>query len=176
MESFSKTLGPGLRLGYFVANSLFTERLLRATEVETQDPAGLSQAFVLSLLQTWGIDGYLRWLQNLRNQYHTRRDWLINAFARNFELLPASEVQHQRQGRDEDGLVACSRDPSGRLVPIFSFVSPTGGMFIWAKFYLSQNPAFKGLQGSKSIKDPEQTFAEKLWLQLAESLVCLACF
>ena len=80
LESFSKSLFPGLRLGYFIANPMFIERLLRATEVETQDPAGLSQAFVLSLLQRWGVDGYLVWLQRLQLQYQTRRDWLLDAF------------------------------------------------------------------------------------------------
>jgi aromatic amino acid aminotransferase I / 2-aminoadipate transaminase len=38
-----KTLGPGNRLGYFVCNPLFAERLLRATEVMTQTPSGWSQ-------------------------------------------------------------------------------------------------------------------------------------
>lgn len=172
LESFSKTLGPGLRLGYFVANSVFTERLLRATEVETQDPAGLSQVFVLSLMERWGVDGYLTWLQNLRNQYQTRRDWMIKAFAQKFELLAASELKAHGLG-DDDGLVACLRDSSGTIVPIFSFVSPTGGMFIWSKFYLSQNPDFEQLRKSQEVVDPEQVFAENLWMALAESLVRL---
>jgi hypothetical protein len=40
-----QTLSPGNRLGYFVANPVFIERLLRATEVETQAPSGWSQVF-----------------------------------------------------------------------------------------------------------------------------------
>lgn len=153
-----------------MANSVFTERLLRATEVETQDPAGLSQVFVLSLMQRWGMDGYLAWLQNLRNQYHTRRDWMIQAFAQSFELLAASELNGHGL-TDDDGLVACLRDSSGSILPIFSFVSPTGGMFIWSKFYLSHNPEFQQLRKSREVEDPEQVFAEKLWMQLAENLV-----
>ena len=41
LDTWSKTLAPGNRLGYFVANPLFTERLLRATEVENTSPSRL---------------------------------------------------------------------------------------------------------------------------------------
>jgi aromatic amino acid aminotransferase I len=166
LESFSKSLAPGLRLGYFVANSLFSERLLRATEVETQDPAGLSQAVVLALLRQWTVHGYLTWLQNLRNQYQMRRDWMINAFSQHFQLLPAAQFPELKA----EGMVAAIRAES-MVTPIFSFVSPTGGMFIWCKFYLTENPRFKELKALDQVDDPEQTFADELWKTLAQNLV-----
>lgn len=129
LESFSKTLFPGLRMGYFVANPVFTERLLRATEVETQDPAGLSQALVLSLLRRWGIDGYLVWLQSLQFQYRERRDWLLDAFHARFVVLPAAKSPVPQA----QGLVACVRaQQGGELRPVFSFVDPGAGMFVWS--------------------------------------------
>ena len=158
LESFSKSLVPGLRLGYFVANPIFTERLLRATEVETQDPSGFSQAFVLELLKTWGDDGYLVWQQRLRMEYQTRRDWMIDAFSEHFELIPANLVP----GFKGDGIVASLRHADGRT-PIFNFVPPTSGMFIWTKFYLSQNPRFQQLKSDPSIASTEEQFAKDFW-------------
>lgn len=173
LESFAKTLAPGLRLGYFVANPIFTERLLRATEVDTQDPSGLSQAFVLSLLDSWGLEGFIRWLQIIRAEYQARRDWMVAAFAHEFELVPVAEL-----GEDcakalppgQQGVVALLKSPTGS-VPVFSFVPPTAGMFFWAKFYLSSNPKFRDLLQKGNSLDPEQTFANQLWQQFSDELV-----
>lgn len=167
LESFSKTLFPGLRLGYFIANSLFTERLLRATEVETQDPAGLSQAFTLSILQQWGIDGYLTWLQSLQFQYLTRRNWLLDAFSEHFNLISASKSPL----KNANGLVACLKGHNGAsLRPVFSFVDPTAGMFVWAKFYFDSVPRFREIEKTDH-KDPEQAFSDELWKDWANELV-----
>lgn len=167
LESFSKTLFPGLRLGYFVANAVFTERLLRATEVETQDPAGLSQAFVISLLKGWGMDGYLTWLQKLQFQYRTRRDWLLEAFHANFTVLPAKLSPL----KNAQGLVACVKGDSG-LKPVFSFVDPEAGMFVWSKFYFGGVKRFSEIQ-TENLEDPEQAFSEELWKAWAAKLVLL---
>ncbi|KAF5558711.1 Aromatic amino acid aminotransferase [Fusarium phyllophilum] len=168
LESFSKTLFPGLRLGFFVANSLFIERLLRVTEVETQDPAGLSQALTLALFQSWGIDGYLTWLQGLQFQYRTRRDWLIAAFKHCFTVLPATKSPvSQVQGN-----VACISDSNGKLMPVFSYIEPEAGMFVWSKFYFRWVRRFTALRDGK-VEDPEQAFATELWEALAEQLVLL---
>jgi aromatic amino acid aminotransferase I / 2-aminoadipate transaminase len=172
LESFSKTLAPGLRLGYFVANPLFTERLLRATEVETQDPSGLSQALVLGLLTRWSLDGYITWLQNLRLEYQRRRDWMIAALRASFDLAPASEFPGL-SGAEDGSLVAAIHGPDGSRVPVFSFIAPTGGMFIWTKFYFGQNAKYLALKHVGTEVDPEQTFANKLWAELAEERVLL---
>ncbi|KAL4942979.1 hypothetical protein BDV06DRAFT_211412 [Aspergillus oleicola] len=145
LESLSKTLFPGLRLGYFIANPIFAERLLRATEVETQDPAGLSQAFVLALLNKWG------------------------AFHENFTVVPAKESPIPKA----EGLVVCIKTQNGTLKPVFSFIDPTAGMFIWSKFYFTSVPRFLNLQSDSRIDDPEQSFATELWKAWADELVLL---
>ncbi|RDW93369.1 PLP-dependent transferase [Aspergillus mulundensis] len=168
LESFSKTLFPGLRLGYFIANPLFTERLLRATEVETQDPAGLSQAFILALLRKWGVDGYLQWLQRLQEEYRVRRDWLVRAFYKSFVVLPAAESPLP----NAEGFVACLESATG-LKPVFSFIDPEAGMFVWSKWYFSGVKRFSVLSSDSGNVDPEQMFATELWEALAAELVLL---
>lgn len=165
LDTFSKTLAPGCRLGYFVVNPLFWERLLRATEVETQAPSGWSQAIIYTLLHKWGIKGYVQWLMTLKNQYQTRRNWICDAFGENFDIQPADSTKLP----GSEGLVAYSK--RSKSTPVFSFVPPTGGMFIWARFYFSQYPRFVELQNQKDIEDPEQIFANEIWAKMAESLV-----
>lgn len=167
LESFSKTLFPGLRLGYFVANPAFIERLLRATEVETQDPAGLSQVFVLGLLRQWTVDGYLQWLQTLRSQYRMRRDWLVNAIAANFELIDETESSNALTRR----YTACVKDNNGESKVVFRFVDPTAGMFLWATFLLPTVSRFVEIEEYGASHDAEQTFASELWEALCRELV-----
>ncbi|KAI9879971.1 MAG: Aromatic/aminoadipate aminotransferase 1, partial [Pleopsidium flavum] len=75
MDSFSKVLSPGSRVGWITASEQIIERLLRHTEVSTQHPSGISQILLYKLLEeAWGHAGYLDWLINLRVQYTKRRD------------------------------------------------------------------------------------------------------
>lgn len=54
---------------------------------------------------------------------------------------------------------------------MFSFVPPTGGMFIWARFYFSSCPRFRELQADSTCLDPEATYETELWDHLAKALV-----
>ncbi|ORY69318.1 pyridoxal phosphate-dependent transferase [Leucosporidium creatinivorum] len=163
LDTFSKTIGPGFRVGYFVANPLFTERLLRSTEVDSQAPSGWSQAILASLLTTWKNSGYLHWLSNLRDQYTLRRNHLIDSLASSFDLRPAGSTAIP----NAEGLVAFLE---GSEIPVFSFVPPTGGMFLWLKFYLTESPNFKSFSAEE---DPEQAFMTHLFEELATKATIL---
>lgn len=187
LDTYSKTIAPGSRLGYFVANPLFTERLLRATEVETQAASGLSQGFLSTLLHTWGLNGYLSWLSQLRDQYQVRRNWIVSqmhlirttftnhflqcsSLAKSFNLVPASSTIHANK---VEGLIAFPRGSNASLdstKPIFSFVPPTGGMFIWSKFYLRNSPLFVNYADKE---DPEAAFMDYIFDLLTEEKVLL---
>lgn len=80
MDSVSKVLVPGSRLGWVVGSEQIIERYQRHAEVASQGPSGFSQIILYKLLdETWGHEGYLRWLMNLRIQYTKRRDALLAA-------------------------------------------------------------------------------------------------
>lgn len=80
MDSFSKVLVPGSRLGWITASKQIVERYQRHAEVASQGPSGFSQIILWKLLDdTWGHEGYLRWLMNLRTEYTKKRDQLLAA-------------------------------------------------------------------------------------------------
>ncbi|KAJ5129821.1 uncharacterized protein N7515_005860 [Penicillium bovifimosum] len=80
LESFSKVISPGTRVGWIVASEQIVERFIRAFEVSSQNPSGISQLTLYKLLdEHWGHSGYLDWLINLRMSYTARRDSLVHA-------------------------------------------------------------------------------------------------
>jgi len=79
MDSFSKVIAPGTRVGWITASKQIVERFIRHNECSNQNPSGISQLILYKLLdESWGHDGYLQWLINLRLQYTKRRDVSIS--------------------------------------------------------------------------------------------------
>lgn len=80
MDSFSKVVIPGSRMGWVTGSEQIIERYIRHAEVASQGPAGLSQVVLHKLLdEHWGHEGYFRWLMNLRTEYTERRDVILSA-------------------------------------------------------------------------------------------------
>ena len=80
MDSFSKVLAPGSRVGWVTASEQIVERYVRHQECSTQSPSGIAQLVLFKLLdEAWGHAGYLDWLINLRLEYTKRRDVICYA-------------------------------------------------------------------------------------------------
>jgi aspartate/methionine/tyrosine aminotransferase len=93
MDSFSKVVVPGSRLGWVTASEQIVERFIRHAEVANQGPSGFSQVILHKLLdERWGHEGYLQWLMNLSLEYTKRRDVMVAACE---ELLPKEVVSWQ---------------------------------------------------------------------------------
>lgn len=167
MDTFSKTLYPGARLGWFTCNAMFTERLVRGTEVQTQGPSGFSEVITGELLHKWGVDGFVQWTANLCEQYRVRRDWMLNALAEHFDLLPAEEACIE----GAIGLVAFPKGVGKAGPPILSFVPPIGGMFVWCKAHYTSHPAWASFQPEKSDQQRVRNFEEAFWRRLVDALV-----
>ncbi|PYH91389.1 aromatic amino acid aminotransferase [Aspergillus ellipticus CBS 707.79] len=113
MDSFSKVLVPGSRLGWITASAQIVQRYQRHAEVANQGPSGFSQIMLWKLLdETWGHEGYLRWLMDLRSQYTSRRNMLLSVCD---EFLPRDVV---------------------------SWTPPSSGMFLWLKVDPSKHPEY----------------------------------
>jgi aromatic amino acid aminotransferase I len=111
MDSFSKVLVPGSRIGWITASEQIVERYQRHAEVASQGPSGFSQVILWKLLdETWGHEGYLQWLMDLRLEYTKKRDSLLAACEKH---LPTDVVRW---------------DP------------PAAGMFMWLTVDTSAHP------------------------------------
>lgn len=175
LDTFSKTLGPGLRLGWFTCNPLFAERLERHGELSTQAPAGLSQALVTQLLvHQWGIDGYVRWLRGLRTQYTARRDALVDALFEEFEkegitfdiVDGTGNFEGNKMFKADVPETSSASNPSGKDKGIqVSFVPPTSGMFLWVQVHFTSTANPIAVSG---FDNHAATHEGKLWSRLAD--------
>lgn len=171
LDSFSKTIAPGVRLGWFTCNPTFAEMLLRQGQTSTQAPCGLSQALVTQLLITWKPDGYIRWLRGLGQQYTDRRDYLIDLLCAKFHIRTSvSELDIWKgctvyDAYPRTGYLSEKFGSFGQT-KYFSFVAPTAGMFIWLKFSFDSHPEF----GRKST----ETLEMQLWEEFGKAGVLVA--
>ncbi|KAI0029266.1 pyridoxal phosphate-dependent transferase, partial [Vararia minispora EC-137] len=157
LDSFSKTVAPGCRLGWITAEKAIVDRFMLLTEVSTQAPSGMSQALVLSLLSQRGMTGYLAWTQELRNVYLFRRDVLMRAISTGLAITVARNV--------------CRKiwTVSAHRLSLFEFVPPLGGMFLWIKIHYFNHPTYEGkLHSGQSIDEVIQDLSQELWDLLAE--------
>ena len=123
LDSFSKVIAPGMRLGWVTASEQIIERFVRHQEVSTQNASGLSQLIMFKLLEeTWGHAGYLDWLINIRLEYTKRRD----------NICYACEKYLPRE--------------------VASWNPPMAGMFHWIKIDWQKHPS-KGGKTVLEIED-----------------------
>ncbi|GAA5826415.1 hypothetical protein JCM3770_004697 [Rhodotorula araucariae] len=171
IDTFSKTICPGSRLGWTTCNPLFAERLERANESSTQAASGFAQALVGKLLaEQWGLDGYLRWLKGIKAQYRDRRNTLVDALLdgahASLETRQAGSSTFEYWTRAPDVDEKGFRSEKGSQKRILSFVSPQGGMFVWLRVHFAEHPSFRHKSTSALLLE--------LWTDLAEHNVLVA--
>lgn len=115
LDSFSKVMAPGVRLGWIIAQDVFIERFIRLHEVSIQNPSGFTQSILNGLLYNWGQDGYIEWLLKIRQEYTHKRDVTIDAIKQ-----------------------YCPPD-------LTVYVPPVAGMFFTVYFDASKHPKFHQL-------------------------------
>lgn len=78
MESYSKILAPGFRLGFIAGSSAIIKQLLAYHLMSIMSPSSFSQVFLNELLNSWKQEGYLDWLIGLRHEYTLKRDGTLD--------------------------------------------------------------------------------------------------
>jgi aromatic amino acid aminotransferase I / 2-aminoadipate transaminase len=126
LDSFSKIIAPGSRVGWVTGAEQLVERFIRHSEVSTQNPSGISQIVLYKLLEeTWGHGGFLEWLMYIRSEYTRRRDIIVGACERH---LPAD---------------------------IASWDPPMAGMFHWINIKWQKHPKFRGDTSLTKLREIE---------------------
>ncbi|KAG8701459.1 hypothetical protein FRC09_005355 [Ceratobasidium sp. 395] len=174
LDTFSKTIGPGCRLGWTTCNAKFATIMIEYSASTTNQTSGISQALVTQLIsKQWGHDAFVRWLRGLAAQYTSRRDWMVDCF---FESSSVDIVQrssdivvyeaYARQTRPLYHGYEEKFPPNDKT--LFSFMVPNSGMFIWLTVHLKHhrdwvpNPA------------PGSALEFSLWNELAKGGVIVA--
>lgn len=113
LDSFSKVIAPGSRIGWVTASEQIVGWYQRHADVSTQGPSGMSQLMLWKLLdEHWGHGGYLDWLIHIRMEYTRRRNTILSACEK---YLPREVV---------------------------SWKPPMAGMFHWLKIEFKKHPKY----------------------------------
>jgi len=129
-------------------------------ESSTAAPCGFAQAFVTAVLLEWQPKGYLRWLKGLGAEYTRRRNFFLDCLVENFHLEPGLSSKGGFKGFDVY-LASISKEKGHIQGPVFSFVPPTSGMFVWLQFHFESHPNVTEVE--------EKSLEQRLWIELAEA-------
>ncbi|OWB84862.1 aromatic-amino-acid protein [[Candida] boidinii] len=122
LESTSKVLAPGARVGWIVAQNSFLDAYVKLHEFTMFGVSGFSQTLLNGLFNRWGQNGYLDWLKGLRKEYTKKRN---DATELIYKLFP---------------------------MDITKFDPPSAGMFMMLKFDTSKHPEFETKFNSDPIE------------------------
>ncbi|KAG8628218.1 hypothetical protein KVT40_004091 [Elsinoe batatas] len=165
LDTFSKTVAPGCRLGWITAQPALVERILRVTETSTQQPSGFVQSMIAELLmgpqetrdkippnyEGWKADGWIRWIEGLRGNYERRMNAMAKIMDANKEL-----VKTGRRNSLSEALAATSLQDTDdddwavvEKTQLYSFDWPVGGMFLWLKVHFENHPLAGKVEGAR---------------------------
>ncbi|TFL05043.1 PLP-dependent transferase [Pterulicium gracile] len=106
-DSFSKVLSAGLRLGFVTGPAPVLDAIDKQTSAASLEPSTLTQTIALTILRSWGREGYKAHTTNVAAFYRSKRDTCERLLA---------------QYLGKDGLA--------------TWDTPEAGMFMWFKLHL----------------------------------------
>ena len=177
IDTFSKTVAPGCRLGWLTAQPALVERILRITETSTQQPSGFVQSLIAELVvgpeagskhggrggtkdgAGWKVEGWVRWLEGLRGNYERRMQTMCSILDSGKCYVNTGRVQSISDSGD---ISSSEEEVEGWAIvekrPMYTFIWPLGGMFVWLRLNLQSHPLFDSVSHAK--------LAHALWVHL----------
>ncbi|KAF2427508.1 aromatic amino acid aminotransferas-like protein [Tothia fuscella] len=167
LDTFSKTVAPGCRLGWITGQPALIERILRITECSTQQPSGFVQSMIAELIMGpakgdksgsggakdghgWDVEGWVRWLEGLRGEYQRRMEDMCDILDRGKTLVKSGR---RKSLSGLAGNLSLEASPAAtealaneddwsviETAKIYDFIRPLGGMFIWVRFDFTSHP------------------------------------
>ncbi|KAK2623771.1 hypothetical protein QTJ16_006952 [Diplocarpon rosae] len=179
LDTFSKTIAPGCRVGWITSQPAIIERLLRIAECSTQGPSGFVQCMLSELVlgagqpamaefkkkaqkdqlsfAGWRCDGWVRWLAGLRGVYERRMNRMCGNLEEGRFLLKQNTPL---RAADSDWAIISKTE-------MYSFSWPRGGMFVWVQLHYENHPLAHVIPGSE--------LSDALWVFLTRPpYLCLA--
>lgn len=163
LDTFSKTIAPGCRLGFLTAAPSIVDRILRIAEATTAAPSGFVQVFVAQALMGrqpesatrafasrsardqltfsgWHTDGWVRWVAGLRGEYERRMTTMAGILeAGSWQLKQSTPT---RDSEADWGVITKTQ--------LYDFAWPRGGMFLWLHMRFETHPLWKVPRKSSS--------------------------
>ncbi|KAH6655278.1 aromatic amino acid aminotransferase [Truncatella angustata] len=161
LDTFSKTVAPGCRVGYITAAPEICERIVRISESGTQQPSGFVQSMLAEALighqpeatarfnsarsknnfSGWQVDGWVRWLAGLRGMYERRMNRMASILEEG-----AYQLKQSRPVKDDEadwGVITKTQ--------LYDFRWPRGGMFLWLHMRYETHPLWKAVGSEGNI-------------------------
>ena len=165
LDTFSKSVAPGCRLGWITAQPEIVERILRITETSTQQPSGFVQSMIAELLMGgdsgrggskdgsgWKVDGWVRWLEGLRGNYERRMQLMASTLEEGKYLIQDHKPKTNTFSPDDIEYEVVHK------TQMYEFVYPMAGMFLWLHARFETHPLFDAVDHARLF--------EALWILL----------
>ncbi|KAF2098326.1 aromatic amino acid aminotransferas-like protein [Rhizodiscina lignyota] len=160
LDTFSKTIAPGCRMGWITAQPALVQRISHITDLGTQQPSGFVQGLVAELIvgpgseagngrggaedgRGWEVTGWVRWLEGLRGEYERRMNKMC-------DILDEGQYEVKSSQSKVDGWQVVEK------TELFYYIRPPGGMFVWLRFHFNTHPLYGTFSG--------EDLSHALWL------------
>ncbi|PVH89495.1 PLP-dependent transferase [Cadophora sp. DSE1049] len=160
INTFTKVIAPGCRVGWIVAQPAFIEKLTFLTDDSTSNPSGFGEAVLAQLFRQWGVQGFVRWIEGLRASYLQKRDVLCEALAEGRDLIVHNRSKRKRHSEEHNE----HHHNHKTKIRMYEFEVPAAGFLLWVQINTASHPLSHTSRGKSRLTPSE--IIQLLWKHL----------